>query len=97
MGVVDKPDKDGEEDRGCVVEFVQEEDRVVEGFAEVRKSFTERFSRVSEQIGELRSMILERDKSIQEIEKHIFASNKKFSSMNEQNVKKNCFENIFLG
>lgn len=35
MGVVDKPDKDGEEDRGCVVEFVQEEDRVVEGFAEV--------------------------------------------------------------
>lgn len=40
----------------------------IEAFAEVRKSFTERFSRVSEQIGELRSMILERDKSIQEIE-----------------------------
>jgi len=40
----------------------------VEGFAEIRKSFTERFSRISEQIGELRSMILERDKSIQEIE-----------------------------
>jgi len=40
----------------------------VEGFAEVRKSFTERFTRTSEQIGELRSMILERDKSIQEIE-----------------------------
>jgi len=40
----------------------------MEAFAEVRKSFTERFSRVSEQIGELRSMILERDKGIQEIE-----------------------------
>lgn len=40
----------------------------VEGFTEIRKSFTERFTRISEQIGELRSMILERDKSIQEIE-----------------------------
>ncbi len=40
----------------------------VEAFGEVRKSFTERFSRISEQIGEIRSMILERDKSIQEIE-----------------------------
>jgi chromosome segregation ATPase len=40
----------------------------VEGFNEIRKSFTERFSRISEQIGELRAMILERDKSIQQIE-----------------------------
>jgi hypothetical protein len=40
----------------------------VESFTEVRKSFTERFTRVSEQIGELRAMILERDKTIQEIE-----------------------------
>jgi chromosome segregation ATPase len=40
----------------------------VEGFAEVRKSFTERFSSISEQIGELRNMIFERDKNIQEIE-----------------------------
>lgn len=40
----------------------------VEAFAEVRKSFSERFSRVSEQIGELRAMILDRDKSIQEVE-----------------------------
>jgi chromosome segregation ATPase len=40
----------------------------IEAFAEVRKSFTERFTRTSEQIGELRSMILERDKGIQEIE-----------------------------
>lgn len=40
----------------------------VEAFAEVRKSFSERFSRTSEQIGELRAMILDRDKSIQEVE-----------------------------
>ncbi len=40
----------------------------VEAFGEVRKSFSESFSRLNEQIGELRSMILERDKSIQEIE-----------------------------
>jgi hypothetical protein len=40
----------------------------VEAFGEVRKSFSETFSRINEQIGELRSMILERDKSIQEIE-----------------------------
>ena len=40
----------------------------VEAFAEVRKSFTERFNRTGEQIGELRAMILDRDKSIQEIE-----------------------------
>lgn len=40
----------------------------IEAFGEVRKSFTERFSRVSEQIGELRSMVLERDKTMQELE-----------------------------
>jgi chromosome segregation ATPase len=40
----------------------------VEAFAEVRKSFTERFTRTSEQIGELRSMILERDRTIQSLE-----------------------------
>jgi len=39
-----------------------------EAFAEVRKSFTERFTRTSEQIGELRSMILERDRTIQTLE-----------------------------
>ncbi|MFA5857108.1 MAG: hypothetical protein WC867_07125 [Candidatus Pacearchaeota archaeon] len=54
-----------------VVRLASEIDRLkasVESFNEVRKSFTERFSRTSEQIGELRAMILERDKSIQEIE-----------------------------
>jgi chromosome segregation ATPase len=54
-----------------VLRLATEIDRIkvsVEGFQEVRKSFTDRFSRVSEQIGELRTMILERDKSIQEIE-----------------------------
>jgi len=40
----------------------------VEAFTEVRKSFTERFTRMSEQIGELRSMILERDRTIQTLE-----------------------------
>jgi hypothetical protein len=39
-----------------------------EAFAEVRNSFNERFTRTSEQIGELRSMILDRDRTIQEIE-----------------------------
>jgi hypothetical protein len=40
----------------------------VEAFTEVRKSFTGRFNRTSEQIGELRAMILDRDKNIQTIE-----------------------------
>ncbi len=40
----------------------------VDAFTEVRKGFTERFSRMSEQIGELRAMILDRDKSMQEVE-----------------------------
>lgn len=39
-----------------------------EAFTEIRKSFTERFNRISEQIGELRAMILDRDRTIQEIE-----------------------------
>lgn len=39
-----------------------------EAFKEVRGSFSERFTRTSEQIGELRSMILERDRTIQGIE-----------------------------
>jgi len=39
-----------------------------EAFKEVRASFSERFTRTSEQIGELRSMILERDRTIQEVE-----------------------------
>jgi len=39
-----------------------------EAFQEVRKSFTERFNHISEQIGELRSMILERDRTIHTLE-----------------------------
>ena len=39
-----------------------------EAFQEVRKSFTERFNHISEQIGALRSMILERDRTIQTLE-----------------------------
>lgn len=40
----------------------------VESFGEVRKSLTERISGISEQIGELRAMILDRDRAIREIE-----------------------------
>lgn len=40
----------------------------VESFSEVRQSFSERMTHLSEQIGELRAMILDRDRSIQEIE-----------------------------
>lgn len=40
----------------------------VEGFAQIRSSITERMSGLSEQIGELRAMILDRDRTIQEIE-----------------------------
>jgi len=40
----------------------------VESFGEVRKGLTERMSSMSEQIGELRAMILDRDRTIQEIE-----------------------------
>ncbi|MBR9705746.1 hypothetical protein GOV14_01805 [Candidatus Pacearchaeota archaeon] len=40
----------------------------VTAFTEVRKSFTERFNRMGEQIGELRAMILDRDKTVQEVE-----------------------------
>ncbi|HIG94023.1 MAG TPA: hypothetical protein HA283_05810 [Nanoarchaeota archaeon] len=40
----------------------------LEAFTEVRKSTSERFNRISEQIGELRAMILDRDKTIQEVE-----------------------------
>lgn len=40
----------------------------VESFSEVRKSLTDRISGISEQIGELRAMILDRDRTIQEIE-----------------------------
>jgi DNA repair exonuclease SbcCD ATPase subunit len=39
-----------------------------EAFQELRKSFTERFTRLSEQIGELRSMILDRDRTFQVLE-----------------------------
>lgn len=40
----------------------------IESFGEVRKSMTERISQMSEQIGELRAMIMDRDRTIQEVE-----------------------------
>ncbi len=39
----------------------------VDALGELRKADSERFSRISEQMGELRSMILEKEKSIEEI------------------------------
>jgi len=56
---------------GDIIKINTEIERIkgsLEGFQETRKTFTERFSGVSEQIGELRNMIFERDKTIQEIE-----------------------------
>lgn len=40
----------------------------IEGFAEIRKANSERFSRISEQIGELRGMIMDSNKSVGAIE-----------------------------
>lgn len=40
----------------------------IEGFSEIRKANSERFQRLSEQIGELRGMIMDTNKSIGEIE-----------------------------
>ncbi|MGY4884308.1 MAG: hypothetical protein ACP5NZ_01890 [Nanobdellota archaeon] len=54
-----------------ILKLSTEVDRLKAGqdaFQEVRKSFTERFTRLSEQIGELRSMILDRDRTIQTLE-----------------------------
>ncbi len=54
-----------------VAQLLPEIDRLkagVAGFTEVRKAMTERMASLNEQIGELRAMILDRDRSIQEIE-----------------------------
>ncbi|PLW79585.1 hypothetical protein C0585_06990 [Candidatus Woesearchaeota archaeon] len=40
----------------------------IDGFAEIRKSNSERFSRISEQIGELRGMIMDSNKSMGNVE-----------------------------
>lgn len=39
-----------------------------DSFKEIRNAFTERFTRISEQIGELRSMMIERDRDLQKLE-----------------------------
>lgn len=81
-GAVEEPAPEGEEQEKPVVKeevstpadltkIAVEIDRLkagVESFGEVRKSFSERFTRMSEQIGELRAMILDRDRTIREIE-----------------------------
>lgn len=56
---------------GDIIKLSTEIDKIKasqEAFQEMRKSFSERFTRTSEQIGELRSMILERDRTIQTLE-----------------------------
>ena len=63
--------KDSSSEAPNLLKLSTEVDRLKAGqeaFQEVRKSFTERFTRLSEQIGELRSMILDRDRTIQTIE-----------------------------
>ena len=65
------PMPSGSNDVPSLIKISTDVDRLkagVEAFTEVRKSFTERFTRMSEQIGELRSMILERDRTIQTLE-----------------------------
>jgi len=63
-----KSSSSGEANLGQISVQVEKLSASVEAFTEVRKSFTERFNHTSEQIGELRAMILDRDKSIQDIE-----------------------------
>jgi len=57
-----------------------------EAFKEVRASSSERFTRISEQIGELRSMILERDRTIQEIELKAVKSSDLVSSVQPEKL-----------
>ena len=61
----------GDDSNRDLVKVTTEIDRLkasVESFGEIRKGLTERISAISEQIGELRAMILDRDRTIQEIE-----------------------------
>ncbi len=54
-----------------IIKLSTEIDRLkasVESFGEVRKGFSERITTISEQIGELRAMIMDRDRTIQELE-----------------------------
>lgn len=57
-----------------------------EAFKEIRSSFSERFTRTSEQIGELRSMILERDRTIQEVELKAVKSSDLVSSVQPEKL-----------
>ncbi len=57
-----------------------------EAFKEVRTSFSDRFTRMSEQIGELRSMILERDRTIQEVELKAIKSSDLVSSVQPEKL-----------
>lgn len=66
----DKPEKSASSDAN-LISIGTEIDRLkasIESFGEVRQSMNERMSNMGEQIGELRAMILDRDRTIQEIE-----------------------------
>lgn len=56
---------------GDIVKLATEIEKInanIEAFKEVRQSTSERFNRITEQVGELRAMILDRDRTVQEIE-----------------------------
>lgn len=66
-----KSKSEAEPTEANITKIAVEVDRLkasAEAFSEVRKSFSERFTRTSEQIGELRAMILDRDRTIQQVE-----------------------------
>lgn len=71
-GNPDEPKKSAEQETPANLTAIATElDRVkasVESFSEVRKSFSERFAQLGEQVGELRAMIMDRDRTIQEVE-----------------------------
>jgi hypothetical protein len=70
-GTKDLKSPQGEDTPANLMRITTDVDRLkvgFESFQETRTGFNERFEMLSEQIGELRAMILDRDKIIQEIE-----------------------------
>src|SRR3989339_798238 len=67
----------------------------LEAFTEVRKSTSERFNRISEQIGELRAMILDRDKTIQEVELKSIKAYDLVETVQPENINTDKIETIY--
>lgn len=63
-----KPTNPAEDSLGRMRIDLERLNTAVEALQEVRKLFMERFTNLSEQIGELRASILDRDKNFQEVE-----------------------------